>query len=521
MDWKVCSEVPDNSADYFEKTLIKDTGFREDDVRWVLGKDINPNGFVVLGRAFGTYVQRVLGQNKVVVGHDYRKYSQDVSRSFVVGLLWSGVQVVDIGLTLTPILYFTQHHLDIKAGAMVTASHNENGWIGLKLADGLSSTLGPKEIKDFKEIVKKGDFSIAQGSYDSVDGIFDAYLKDVVQGQKLHSPADLVLATGNGTAGHFGPAVLKALGCHVIEVDCELDWNFPHHNPNPEDVEFMRAISEAARQHRVGIGIGLDGDGDRIGIVDDLGREVFSDKVALLVARWIGRHSPGRSMVIDVKSTGLFYSDPVLQETNTKVIMVKTGHSYVKAAVAEFNAIAGFERSGHWFFKPPYGHGFDDGIRASVQLLRMLDESGKPLSEMLKELPHTWQSPTLGPYCADNEKYDVVAKVAEQYRRDMETHTEIGRARIRELVEVNGVRFVLEDGSWGLIRASSNKPSLVLVAESCTSADQLYAIMGHMQVRLAATGKIGEYDQQMPPRHTNESEQVKVGVGHEPNKPRG
>lgn len=503
MNWEIHSdpsEVPQNSADYFEKTLITDNGFREYDVRWLLDKEINPNGFVVLGRAYGTYIRRVLGEEKVVVGHDFRSYSQELCRSFIVGLLWSGVHVVDIGLALSPILYFAQHHLSCKAGAMLTASHNENGWSGLKLADGLSSTLGPEGIKTFKQIVKQEDFATGKGSYESCENVFDAYLEDATRGGKLKRPVDVVLATGNGTAGRFAPAVLKALGCRVFEVDTDLDWTFPHHNPNPEDVSFLKSIGNAARTHQASVGIGIDGDGDRIGIVDDSGQEVFSDKVSLLLARRIARQSPGRKVVIDVKSTGLFYSDPILRETGTEVVMVKTGHSYVKAAVAETDAVAGFERSGHWFFNKPYGRGYDDAVLSSVELLRLLDESGASLSEMLAELPRTWQSPTIGVYCADDVKYDLVAAVTEQYRQDRESGTRIGGARIRELITVNGVRFVLEDDGWGLVRASSNKPSLVLVAESRTSEDQVYEIMEHIQTRLEATGKVGRYDQQMPPR---------------------
>ena len=505
MKWQIQSEVPFNSAEFFEQTLMTDNGFREYDVRWRLGTkdnpqgEINPNGFTLLGRAFGTYAREVMGEKKVVVGHDFREYSQDLSRSLIVGLLWSGVDVLDIGLALSPILYFAQHHLDCKAGAMVTASHNENGWTGLKVADGLSSTLGPEGITRFKEIVTKGEFTSGPGTYESVEGVFDAYVDDIVRGKKLKHPVDVVLAAGNGTAGRFAPPALRALGCNVTEVDCDLDWNFPHHNPNPEDVSFLKSIGEAARTHNVRIGIGLDGDGDRIGIVDDTGQEVFSDKVALLVARWLARQAPGRKVVIDVKSTGLFLSDPVLKETGTEVVMVKTGHSYVKAAVAEHQAIAGFERSGHWFFNEPFGRGYDDAVQSAAQLLRMLDESGMALSEMLAELPQTWQSPTIGVYCADDVKYDLVSEMTDLYAADHKSGTSIGGATIEDLITVNGVRFVMEDNSWGLIRASSNKPSLVLVSESPNSEDQAYQIMMHIQSRLESTGKTGEYDQQMAP----------------------
>jgi len=500
MRWDITDRVDYNSFDYFEKTLMTDNGFREYDVRWLLGSEINPNGFVVLGRAYGTFMQESLNENRVVVGHDFRSYSQDLSRSLIVGLLSTGVHVIDVGLALTPMVYFGQHHFNTKAGVIVTASHNENGWTGLKIANGLSSTLGPEGINQFKQIVKGGRFRNGAGSYESSDDLFDAYRNELLSYGKLQRPLKVVIATGNGTAGRFAPRILRDLGCDTFELDTSADWNFPRFNPNPENVEFLKAISKTTRDKEANVGIGIDGDGDRIGVVDNLGREVFSDKLGLLLARWICSKYPQRSVVIDVKSTGLFDIDPVLRKTGTQVVMWKTGHSYIKAKVAEINAIAGFEKSGHWFFSKPFGRGYDDAMLSAVHLLRMLDEIGAPLAQMIDDLPRTWQSPTLGAYCPDNVKYKVVDWVTEQYRRDKEAGALIGGARIKELVTVNGVRFILEDDSWGLVRVSSNKPSLVVVAESRTSEDQLYDIIGHIQARLAETGQVGEYDQQMPAR---------------------
>ena len=500
MDWQIRTDIPFNSAEYFENTLITDNGFREYDVRWLVGKEINPNGYVVLGRAYGTFMRDVLKEDRVVVGYDFRSYSQDLCRSLIMGLLWSGVHVIDVGLALSPMVYFAQHHFGTRGGLMLTASHNENGWTGLKIADGLSSTLGPDGIQQFKSIVKSAQFSTGSGGYESFPDIFDAYARDALGGYEVKNPMTVVVAAGNGTAGRFAPTVLRQMGCDVVEVDCDLNWDFPNHNPNPEDISFLQGIGAAVRKHRARIGLGIDGDGDRIGVVDEGGEEVFSDKVGMLVARWICRQTPGRRIVIDVKSTGLYQSDPVLKEHNMDVQFVKTGHSYVKAAVSHEKAIAGFERSGHWFFKPPYGRGYDDAIRSSVHLIHMLDDSGASLCELMEAIPHTWQSPTLGVHCPDDQKYDVVEQVGAQYAQDQQAGTTIGGKRIKELITVNGTRFVLEDDGWGLVRASSNKPSLVLVAESSTSEDQLYAIMGHIQSRLADTGKVGEYDQQMPQR---------------------
>jgi phosphomannomutase/phosphoglucomutase len=310
----------------------------------------------------------------------------------------------------------------------------------------------------------------------------------------------VVVAAGNGTAGRFVPPVFRELGCEVVELDCTPDWEFKRHNPNPEDISFLESIGEVTREEKADIGIGVDGDGDRIGVVDDEGEEVFSDKLGLVLARWIAKQHPERSLVFDVKGTGLFFSDEVLREAKMKIVMWKTGHSYIKAKVKEENAIAGFEKSGHWFLNAPYGRGYDDAVVSSIQLLKMLDEANAPLSHLLTQLPKTYQSPTLSPYCPDDEKYAVVEDITKQYQADLNAGTRIGRSTIQDISTVNGVRFTLEDSSWGLLRASSNKPCLVVVAESCTSMDQLYEIVDHIKGRLAETGKVGEYDQDMPER---------------------
>jgi phosphomannomutase/phosphoglucomutase len=500
MRWRPSEHVPFNSYEYFERTLITGNGFREYDVRWLLGKEVNPNGFVVLGKSYGTFARRALKQNRVVVGHDFRSYSQDLCNAFIVGLLSSGVKVVDIGLALSPMLYFAHHHLSCPAGCMITASHNENGWTGIKLANGLSSTLGFEGIRQFREVVEGGDFESGCGSYEAIEGLFDHYLRDMMSGGPLKRRVKVVLATGNGTAGHFAPKVLQSLGCEVVELDCTADWNFPRYNPNPEDLKFLRNISEATRANKAELGIGIDGDGDRIGVVDDRGEEVFSDKLGLLIAHWICPQHPGRGLVIDVKSTGLFNDDPILKTSGASVATWKTGHSYIKAKVAETNALAGFEKSGHWFFNQPLGRGYDDAVLSAIYLLRMIVAAGAPLSSLVDSLPKTWQSPTLGPYCADEVKYKVVEDITGQYEEDRRKGTLIGGRRIRELIVVNGVRFRLEDDSWGLVRASSNKPSLVIVAESRTSRDQMYDIMEQIKARLAQTGLVGAYDQEMPPR---------------------
>ena len=248
------------------------------------------------------------------------------------------------------------------------------------------------------------------------------------------------------------------------------------------------------------MGIGFDGDGDRIGVVDERGHEIYSDKLGLLLSRWICKSHPGRTIIIDVKSTGLYSDDQVLRDTNTQVVTWKTGHSYIKQKVSELNAIAGFEKSGHFFFNEPFGRGYDDALLSAVILLRFLDDVGVSVSKMIDDLPKTWQSPTIGVFCPDEEKYQLVDDITKQFVEDYEKRNTIAGSVIKDIITVNGVRFVFENDSWGLIRASSNKPSLVLVAESRKSEAELYDIMEFMQQRLGETGKIGDYDQQMPER---------------------
>lgn len=500
MPLAIDSTVKNNSYDYFEKALITDNGFREYDVRWLLGKEINANGFFLMGQAYGTYAQERLATNRVVVGHDFRKYSQDLCRSMILGLLATGMEVVDIGLALSPMLYFAQHHHKCRAGMQVTASHNENGWTGIKLAHNLSLTLGPDDIQELRQLVHGGLFKSGRGLYIQDFNLAHHYAQDLLQGPPLSRPVKVVVAAGNGTGGHFAPDVLRRLGCEVIPLDCSADWEFSKHNPNPEDMAFLHDLSKAVLDHGAEIGIGVDGDGDRIGVVDDQGNELFSDKLGLLLARWLCPQYPGRSVVIDVKSTGLFLKDPVLQAANAEILLCKTGHSYMKAKVNGSGALVGFEKSGHWFFNTPLGRGYDDCLVSSIYLLRMLDALSTPLSQLAQQLPKTWQSPTMAPYCADHQKYQVVEEMIRLFQQQKEQGVLIGGQAIDSLVTVNGVRFVFADGSWGLIRASSNKPTLVVVAEACASLNQLYDIIEHIQRVLHETGLVGEYDQQMPPR---------------------
>jgi phosphomannomutase/phosphoglucomutase len=307
-----------------------------------------------------------------------------------------------------------------------------------------------------------------------------------------------VAACGNGTAGAFAPQALARIGADIVPLDAGLDYNFPRYNPNPEDMTMLHAMSEAVRAHKADICLGFDGDGDRCGVVDDRGEEIFADKVGVLLARDLSARHPNAKFVVDVKSTGLYETDPVLKANGAVTDYWKTGHSHMKRRTHELGALAGFEKSGHYFFNPPTGRGYDDGIVAAIAILEMLDRAGgKPMSALVDGLPKTWGSPTMAPFCPDARKYAVVDALVREYEALKAKGATILGQRIVRIVTVNGVRVTLEDGTWGLVRASSNKPSLVVVVESPASEANMRAMFADIDVRLGKHPEIGEYDQKI------------------------
>jgi phosphomannomutase/phosphoglucomutase len=308
----------------------------------------------------------------------------------------------------------------------------------------------------------------------------------------------VVAACGNGTAGAFAPQVLEAIGCEVIPLDCDLDHSFPRYNPNPEDMTMLNAISEAVLANKADAGLGFDGDGDRCGVVDNEGHEIFADKVGVMLARDLSARHANAVFVADVKSTGLFLTDPVLQKNGAKALYWKTGHSYMKRYTHEQKALVGFEKSGHFFFQPPLGRGYDDALVTALAVCDLLDHNpAKSLADLKNALPKTWGSPTMSPHCADEAKYGVVERITEQYREAAARGVAVAGQKIRDLVTVNGVRVTLADGTWGLIRASSNKPELVVVVESPASEANMRAIFADIDARLAKFPEVGEYNQKI------------------------
>ena len=379
--------------------LVKPTGFREYDARWVFEKEINLLGIQALGQGLGTLIREMGKDPRIVVGHDFRGYSASIKQALTVGLMTAGIEVNDIGLALSPVAYFAQFDLDIPCVAMVTASHNENGWTGVKMGAARPLTFGPDEMGRLKEIVLKGEFKeFSGGAYKYVEGLRERYIADVIEGVSFSRKMKVIAACGNGTAGAYAPEALERMGLEVVPMDAELDHTFPRYNPNPEDMQMLHAMQEAVREHGADVALGFDGDGDRCGVVDDEGEEIFADKIGVLIARDLSAQHANAQFVVDVKSTGLFVTDPVLQKNGAKTEYWKTGHSYIKRKSHEMGALAGFEKSGHFFFNKPIGRGYDDGLVAAIALLQMLDNNpDKKLSDLRRSLPKTYQSPTMSP----------------------------------------------------------------------------------------------------------------------------
>jgi len=486
-----------NTYAYEAEPMVKATGFREYDARWLFGQEINLMGVQALGMGLGTLIHEMGVKPELVTGHDYRSYSASIKMALINGLMAAGVKVHDIGLAVTPMAYFAQFALDVPCVAMVTASHNENGWTGVKMGVNRPLTFGPAEMTRLKEIVLGAAFKLpGGGAYQFVENFRARYIADLTDRPKIKRPLKVVCACGNGTAGAFAPDVLAKLGVEVVPLDTELDYTFPRYNPNPEDMKMLHAIRDAVLEAKADVGFGFDGDGDRCGVIDDTGDEIFADKVGVMIARDLAKLNPGATFVVDVKSTGLFATDPELLATGAKADYWKTGHSYMKRRVNEIGALAGFEKSGHYFFNKPVGRGYDDGLISAIAILDMLDRSpSSSMSDLKNALPKTWGSPTMSPHCADEMKYGVIDKVVARFEAMQKAGESVAGQPITGLVTVNGVRVTTTDGTWGLVRASSNKPELVVVVESPVSEARMREMFKAVDGVLRENPEVGEYNQ--------------------------
>jgi phosphomannomutase/phosphoglucomutase len=490
-------QVQPNTWAFLHEPMIAPTGFREYDARWRYPDEINLPGLQALGLGIGTQMHQMGIAPHIILGNDYRDYSLSIKYALMTGLAQAGITCHDIGPALSPTAYFAQFHLDIPAVAMITASHNPNGWTGVKLGFERPLTHGPAEMAGLRDIVLNGNgITRAGGAIVSETGVMDAYLSDLIDNIRLSRPLKIICACGNGTASAFAPKLLEAIGAQVIPLHCDLDYTFPHYNPNPEAMEMLHDMADAVKTSGADLALGFDGDGDRCGVVDDTGAEIFADKMGLILARDLSAHHQNARFVVDVKSTGLYASDPVLKANGAQTIYWKTGHSHMKRHVAKTGALAGFEKSGHYFFADPIGRGYDCGMRVALEICKLLDRNpDHALSDLKAQLQPAYTSPTLSPYCPDTQKYDVLDRIIADLEAHRAADGTLGGGAMEEVLTINGARIQLSGGGFALVRASSNTPNLVVVVESPQSAEHMKAIFTDLDAIIQRQPQIGAYDQ--------------------------
>jgi len=427
--------------------------YREYDIRGVIGEDITEDEFIIMGRGFGSYF-RGLGKRRILVARDCRLTSPVISEEVTEGLISTGCDALDGGICPTPTFYFGVRHLEADGGLMITASHNPPQYNGFKICRGYDTIYG-EEIQRVRRIMEKGEFLEGKGTYGQKE-IIEPYVERIESDITVTPGIRVAFDAGNGTGGPIGVRILKSLGCDLHPLYCEMDGTFPNHEPDPTVLDNMKDLIKEVTTHSLLLGIGVDGDGDRIGAVDSSGDIVFGDMLLLLFARDVLADHPGASVISEVKSSDRLYKD--IEAHGGKAIMWKTGHSLIKNKMKETKAVLAGEMSGHMFFADRY-YGYDDAIYASCRLLEILSKTGKSLSELLADVPQSHTTPEIRVECPDAEKFGLVDRLREEFRTRY------------SIIDVDGVRIVFEDG-WGLVRASNTQPALVLRFEA-RSKDRL------------------------------------------------
>ena len=448
--------------------------FREYDIRGLVDKELNEGLYNALGKAYGTYLQKHKTK-KAVVGYDNRPSSESYANAFIDGLLSAGIDVVNIGCVVSPLMYFARKELRINGGAVITASHNPKEFNGLKLAEGDGCIYG-KEIQAIREIAEKGNFYVGQkkGTEKNFD-VLPSYIKLLKEKIKLKRKLKVVLDCGNGTASLSTPAVLKSLGCELTELYCASDGTFPNHHPDPTQESAMRDLIEKVKETNSDLGIGIDGDGDRIGVVDDKGNLAWGDMLMVLFAREVLASRKGAKVLMEIKCSQSLWEE--ILKNGGKPIMSPTGHSIIEAKMHKEKAVLAGEMSGHIYFADEY-YGFDDATYAAARLLGLLSGSDKKISEMLRSAPKYYTTPEIRVDCAEEKKDFVVESIKKKYKK---LHP--------KSITIDGIRIVFEDG-WALVRKSNTQPKLILRFEAKTQAklEKIKNLIEPEVQRLVASG---------------------------------
>jgi len=419
--------------------------FREYDIRGFVDKDLTEDVIEKIGKAYGSKIQ-----GDVVIGRDVRASSDRYSKALIKGILSTGCNVIDIGISTTPLLYFAIHHYDQAGGVMVTGSHNPIEFNGLKLCQGLQSIHG-KGIQELRKMIEAEDFKEGEGKTEERKPL-ENYLDYIKSRIRLNKKLKVVVDAGNGTAGMTALRLLNDLGCEVIPLYCEPDENFPNHLPDPTVEKYVQDLIAKVQEEKADIGIGYDGDADRLGVIDEKGGIIWGDKLLMLLSDEIQTRKPGSKIIFDVKCTHLL--ENAIKKQGGIPIMWKTGHSLIKAKMKEEDAEMAGEMSGHIFFKDRF-LGFDDGVYASCRFLEILSNTDKKASELLEDVPKTYSTPELRVDCPEDKKFLIPEELKKELKNEF------------NIYDIDGARIQFGDG-WGLVRASNTQPVLVLRFESET-----------------------------------------------------
>ncbi|MDY6915526.1 MAG: phosphomannomutase/phosphoglucomutase, partial [Candidatus Cloacimonadota bacterium] len=431
--------------------MINPNIFREYDIRGVVDKDLTEEAVYFISRAYGTYIRR---QNKktVVIGGDARLSTPKFKDIFIKGLIETGIEVTDIGNVATPVLYFSIWKLKTDGGVMITASHNPAEYNGIKLNNGLASVYG-KEIQGLLKLIQNQDFENGEGALQKNDNISQIYMDYIVDNISLKRPVKVVVDAGNGAGGPYLPKILRRLGCDVTEMYCEPDGRFPNHHPDPTVEKYMTDLIAKVKETEAEAGLGLDGDADRIGVIDENGKMLYGDQILNIIVRDFLKDNPGERIIADVKCSKNLFDD--IKKYKGIPIMYKTGHANIKNKMAEEGIKVSGEMSGHVFLKDRY-LGFDDAIYVACRFVEIMSKMDKPVSRFLEDQPKMYNTPELHIESSEEEKFKLVKRVRDSFVKEG-----------YDVNDIDGMRITFPDG-WALCRASNTTPKLVLRFEAET-----------------------------------------------------
>ncbi len=410
----------------------------------------------LIGRGTGSYLKRKYGAKNMIVGRDNRLHSESLQKAFIEGVLSTGIDVTDVGLSTSPLIYYSVCRFGMDSGVNITASHNPKQYNGVKIVGRDAHSVCGDELQEILKLILNNDFEKGGGVLSVKADCFEIYLDDIKKRIRLARPLKIAVDAGNGTAGKFAPHLLRAIGCEVIELFCDLDGNFPNHEANPEEEKNMRDLAAAVLKNKADLGIGFDGDGDRVGIVDENGKHYSADYLLILLARELLTNKPHGQIVFDVKVSRILIDE--ISRLGGIPVMSKTGHSFIEARMHELGAPLAGEISGHLFFgKDFYNYyGFDDAFLAACKIVEILSKSSQPFSQQFTGLPKMETTPEFKAHCPDERKFGIVKNLTDHFTK---TH---------DCVTIDGVRVNFDENSWGAVRCSNTSPNLTLRFEAPT-----------------------------------------------------